>query len=298
MGVVKELQRDALSTSVPVTDLLRKGLLVAQKLQIEDFERWIKNELYGYQNSSDVPKYRQIKGHIRAFNPYNNYWMPIHNEPEYDEQMERLTKKPIMQSVSSIQKLLEDNPKPNGRFMVPFNEKLTRSLTNGEYECALHVASNLMQEILDGVRNLVLEWAIKLEKEGILGKDLTFSEEEKEKAQNNSQVHINNFQGVLGNVTNTQLTQNLEITVNENDFSSLAEYLKQQGVGENDVKELEEAINKDGEIKPEEGFGKNVGEWFGKMVSKAASGTWKITVSVAANMLNKAIMAYYGQGLV
>lgn len=54
--------------------------------------------------------------------------------------------------------------------------------------------------IIDSVRNILLEWSLKLEKDGILGDGITFSKEEKEKASTVN-YHIQNFSGVLGTCT-------------------------------------------------------------------------------------------------
>ncbi len=67
-GLVLELQRDALNPSVSTLDILRKALVVARKLNLKDFEHWIKLELDGYP-SEDVPDYRRTQGQLRAWNP-------------------------------------------------------------------------------------------------------------------------------------------------------------------------------------------------------------------------------------
>ena len=68
-SLVTELQREALDKSVPAGDLLRKALVVARKLKIEDIQPWLKSELNGYSNSEEGPKYRWVTGEIKAFNP-------------------------------------------------------------------------------------------------------------------------------------------------------------------------------------------------------------------------------------
>ena len=41
MGIVIELQKQAIDTDSDVVSLLRKAYLVARKLDIKDFEEWI-----------------------------------------------------------------------------------------------------------------------------------------------------------------------------------------------------------------------------------------------------------------
>jgi hypothetical protein len=46
-SIVIDLQRDSLNPEVDVSDLLRKGLVIASKLGIRDLNDWIENELGG-----------------------------------------------------------------------------------------------------------------------------------------------------------------------------------------------------------------------------------------------------------
>ena len=117
---------------------------------------------------------------------------------------------------------------------------------------------------------------------------------EKHKAQSAPNISIANFQGVLGDVTGSNITQSLNMNIQKNVFESLSDYLKNQGVNEKDIQELRVAINEDNQPKTPEKFGKKVSEWIGNMMSKAASGLWQIEVSAAGTLLAEAIKAYYG----
>lgn len=76
-SVVVDLQTEAMSRSVPISDLLRKALVVARKLRVDDFREWIELELSGYGTSGDIPDYRETTGQVKAWNPYNG-WIPVH----------------------------------------------------------------------------------------------------------------------------------------------------------------------------------------------------------------------------
>lgn len=56
-AIVLELQQDALNPSVSALNLLRKALVVATKLNIEEFQQWIELELNGYKGAP-IPEYR------------------------------------------------------------------------------------------------------------------------------------------------------------------------------------------------------------------------------------------------
>ncbi len=74
-GLVIELQRAALEPG-SVTRLLRMAVVVAKKLQVDEFERWAFSELNGYDDSQKAPAYRVLQGALKCFNPYRG-WIPI-----------------------------------------------------------------------------------------------------------------------------------------------------------------------------------------------------------------------------
>jgi hypothetical protein len=47
-SLIEELQHDALNSNVRVGDLLRKAKIIAVKLDLPEFEKWVENELNGY----------------------------------------------------------------------------------------------------------------------------------------------------------------------------------------------------------------------------------------------------------
>ena len=82
--------------------------------------------------------------------------------------------------------------------------------------------------------------------------------------------------------------------INSNDFKSLKKYLLSIGVQNGDIDELEDAISNDKPPKLKGSFGEKVSHWMGKMITKAATGSWQVGVGAAGNLLAKAISLYYG----
>ena len=79
--------------------------------------------------------------------------------------------------------------------MVNFNTKF-----------ALEIGTNQIYNIIERVRNIILDWSITLEENGILGDELQFNETEKDKATTTPTInnYINNF---FGPVSETQIQQ-------------------------------------------------------------------------------------------
>lgn len=95
-------------------------------------------------------------------------------------------------------------------------------------------------------------------------------------------------------VTSSSNFQQINVdSINNFDSEGLIQYLMNIGIGKKDIKELKEAIKKDPHKLKTNNFGKNVSKWIGKMLSKAASGMWKISTNVAAELITKALTRYY-----
>lgn len=76
-SIIIELQSLASDNNCPLSTLLRKSLIVATKLNLIDFKKWINDELNGYDQKNEIPTYREVTGELKTWNPYNGIWMPI-----------------------------------------------------------------------------------------------------------------------------------------------------------------------------------------------------------------------------
>ena len=177
-SLVTELQREALDKSVEVADLLRKALVVARKLRIEEIQTWLKSELNGYSNVEEIPEYRSVHGEVKAFNPYNGMWMPIVFAESTADLHRSLISRKCAQSVAELEDLLEDK---SGMLIMPYPSGVTARLTNAldlDSPPVLIISGAKLRGILDATRTTVLEWALQLEEQGITGEGFSFSKEE------------------------------------------------------------------------------------------------------------------------
>lgn len=293
-SIVLELQSLATDRSNDITDLLRKALLVASKLKLEEFKTWINHELHGYKGS-DVPDYRKTSSEIKLKNPYHGL-IPVVISDQRIANI--LTNVEIKDAIESLDNLLK--AKSTGGFLtLPLSHSQQAFLMEMQDEYAQLpavriIGRNQVAAIVDAVRTTILEWALQLESEGIVGDGISFSETERNKAMSSSTVNIKNFQGVLGNVSDSNVNQNLNITINKNDFDSLSKYLSKEGISPSDIEELQIAINEDSPPTKSGTFGNKVSEWVGKMIGKASNGSWAISIGAAGNLLATAISKYYG----
>jgi hypothetical protein len=202
-SLIIDLQKDALDESISTTNLLRKALVVARKLKQKDFEVWIGCELNGYSDTDiEIPSYRNISGKLKAFNPHNG-WIPAVIPNSDLENV--ITQRQVFDSISELEFLL--NSTEGNELISGFSghcEQQLRKIFNFHSIFQLFTSKSQFRKILDGVRNTVLNWSLKLEEDGIYGEQMIFTNKEKEIASNASYT-VNNF---YGDVNNSQIQQN------------------------------------------------------------------------------------------
>jgi len=220
-GLVFELQADALNRSIPVSDLLRKALVVSKKLGVRHIENWLNHELNGYDATSEIPPYREIHGQIKVQNPYHG-WQPVIFEDA--EEAERFSKRKIGQPAGELDSL---NAGKNPTLQVPLPQEGINYLMAGmdvQLPPVLLVPSTEIVGILDAIRNLVLDFSLQLEQEGIHGEGMSFSKEEKQTAGQMTYNVINN----IGSMQGSQIQQHSsgDQTLNLNpDMRAIAEFV-------------------------------------------------------------------------
>ncbi len=201
--IVIELQADSLNQEKPVTELLRKAFVVARKLRISEFEEWISKELNGYTEINEIPDYRDIEGVAKAWNPHNG-WQPIYFTTP--EMAEIASTRKIGQRVAEIESLLNSRKENGSAFEVPFNAETQATLCKAigyQTQITLFADQTVLVRVTDAVRNIILNWALKLEEDGVLGEEMKFSEDEKEKVYEKT-YNVNNF---YAEVTGSQIQQ-------------------------------------------------------------------------------------------
>ena len=202
-SLVLELQREAYQQQTSVSILLRKAYTLSRKLKVQDFTKWAELELNGYKDIQDLPDYRVLYGELKAFNPYNGY-IPVYFFPELEN---LIKKKDISETLTEVELLVKQGEENGGILMYKFPTSMQKKLmevTQVEFEISLHMPVSSFNNILDKVRNMILDWTLKLEEEGILGEGMTFSEKEKKIAFENSATITNH----IGTMVNSQLQQN------------------------------------------------------------------------------------------
>ena len=206
-GIVIQLQEEALSKGTDILSLMRKAYFIARKLKLQEFQKWIEYEQNGYPAGTEVPDYRKIVGEIKAWNPYHG-WIPA-----IFEKTTPFHEHDVRDAVASLVNIILNSE--GGTCMFIFPSELSAYLSSLGSDSSiptkfsLHVSMNVIYNIIEQVRNKILDWAITLEENGIIGEGLQFSTDEKKKALNTPGIanYTNNF---YGNVTKLQLQQDTQ----------------------------------------------------------------------------------------
>ena len=254
MSIVIELQKNILNKENSITDLLRESLLIASKLKLNDFKVWIENELKGYPNSQEVLSYRIISGEVRFFNPYQG-WQSIPADITGILNENSINTLYLKQSIAEIENLILKKDSESLAFSLPEDfAKTLREILNLNVKFAIFTHTSSLASILGQVKTTLLEWSIKLEENEILGdENMSFSNEEKDKAQKN--IHIENFNGVMGDIENignvstgdyNQNTTTINNTLNTK-IDTLIEQIEKSSLS--DKKEIIYEINENRENK-------------------------------------------------
>lgn len=231
-SIILELQQDSLNNNTSVTQLLRKALVIAKKLSIDEFIEWISYELNGYDDIEKLPKYRKVGGQVMVHNPYHG-WQPVIFSTK--EESELMSSKNIFSPISEIENFFE-RPLENSVISYSLPDAMSKRIMRSTLGMVPYFIINESQfhNIIDSVRNIVLNWALKLEGDGIVGENLTFTERDKEKVSS-TVYNIQNFTGVIGDVSKS----NLQI----GDYNSIHSSLKKLGVSQQERNELEELMD-------------------------------------------------------
>ena len=241
-GIVLELQQDLLSKDCDILNALRKAHIIATKLKLSEFDSWIQKELNGYSKKSEAPDYRKVRGALKAFNPYAG-WIPAIIGDSSIEKM--ICEQKLCEPISVMAELCNNCDSNSVHIslageLIQILNKNSDGYNDTNY--ALFVGVHYIKEIIEHVKDCLLQWTLKLEENEIIGMDLSFTTQEKEKAQALSQI-INNYYGPTSVIAAP--TSNTQIAIRDNN-NNVFDYSN----GKDAVAEIKKSIEK--EVKTKE----------------------------------------------
>ena len=214
MNLVNELQVSAGRDDV--ITVLRNTKRLASKLSLTDINEWLLAEQEGYKPEQTIPAYRMINGRL-AYNTNGlipaGYGLTMNGVQDYPSEAYNIPI-PYTESINSLMALLrEDNSNANLYWPISDDYGVVQQLRGTfsqrfAYQITFlyRLSKAQLWTIPEVVKDKVLDWACELEQRGVLGENMTFSEDEKSIAHSvtfniiNSQIDQlnnmgNNFRG-------------------------------------------------------------------------------------------------------
>jgi len=298
MSILEEIRKDAIDSSVDITNALRKTMDLAFRLNNTEIKLWAENELNGYRKLSELPDYRKL--HVQSYGYFSGFWQShIDNQPippsaVPEKYREYISNAYLQQPISYYIDLLNGT---EGKLAEKWDHDLIVAVQDEIIEnYNLRDAWKLIPKgsiaaLIDSVRNRLLTFVLKLINELKISEDVNPQDLEAK----NKQITQTFNTIVLGNVDKLSVSPEINIyQVNKGDEESLVKYLLHIGILEDDIDALKAALQSDKEGTAEIKFGNSVSQWLTKMLSKAANGTLKIGFEAAGNLLAMALSKYLG----
>ncbi|AAN57309.1 hypothetical protein HRJ35_00625 [Shewanella oneidensis MR-1] len=301
MKLIEEIV-DLLSSNEPnLTTALMKTKVLLHRLGEKELLEWVDGELKGYPNVDNLPDYRILRVTVigNSSNMAYRYTRQILPTMHLDKKIKnKLETTYLTHSIAVIEKYSRNDEDLQITIAPEYYRFLSKGLGNGyEIESAWgQHSAGAMTQILTEVQSRLLDFVLELSEK--FPEELQTSEmkiRSKEVGVSdlfNNAVFGDNVTIVVGDSNKQKITN----SIIKNDFESLRQTLRENGVAEDDIAGLNTAIQADEGAKElaNGNFGSNVSGWIGNMVSKAASTAWDINIGVAGSLLATAISKFYG----
>lgn len=298
--LIAAIQDGAVSSAMPVGELLRRCQVIATRLKVPDFAAWVRYELDGYPDDAELPAYRTVQGLAQGhfMGPFGsgvrNSVLPANNLPEKLRDWARVAY--LRQPIATIEEIASNAKQDSIRFAWPGD---LIALVQGDFyegyalaQAWLSVSRSSFVGLVETVRNRILTLALEMES---LIEDAAASSPAATSGAV-SQVFNTVIYGGVANLAQASQHVSQASGIAAGDLAALFAALEKLGISDDDTKELARAVEEDGA--PKDGkLGKRVAGWMGKMISKAATGTWNIATTTATTVLPKLIGAHYGINL-
>ncbi|OYW76404.1 MAG: hypothetical protein B7Z37_08720 [Verrucomicrobia bacterium 12-59-8] len=205
----------------------------------------------------------------------------------------------MREGVAALEHLLADNKDGNGEFMISWDANASILFGDKIYQgyqlrsAWTSVSSSFVAGVVSTIRNRVLDFVLEIEAENPNAGEAS-PDAMPIPSEQVTQIVNNHIYGNVGNFAAGQkFTQKSTATIAQGDVKSLEQALIDNGIEESDVTEIKSALEEEPKAKGEN-FGPKVASWIGKMVGKAAEGTWKVGTTVAGVLLTGYLKQYYG----
>lgn len=245
-SLIHEIQMMASDSSVPLSTVLKRAYLAASKLDQKQTSEFIGFEISGYNDYKFIPKYRVVCGELFFEHPMYGKRPILIPDKKINA---HLSKVYIADSIGAIEQLLSSDSSASIVWnLSPEDNKLVwdglDDTSRRMCKPFKEVGRGVLAEIIDNVRQLLLDWSLSLERQGIMGEGMTFSNMEKQSAGTIISIgSIQHMNGAIGSFVNS--------SINLPDITEIHTQIVQAGIDEFEAARFMDMLNAAREGTPE-----------------------------------------------
>jgi hypothetical protein len=304
MKLLHDIISQSTDDDIALVSLLRKCLVLAHELSSDTLRLWATNELNGYPDYMNMPKYRvaSITARGMLLGPFG---AQINNQPLAASVMKKdhrwwATTAYLNEPIASYERLISEADL-DGSLTINWPADMTAHYQSSFIQG--YALNRAWQEIslgavvaaVDAVRTKMLELALELQREmGSSGN----SEAKPAPAVVDQAAHTIIYGGT--NIVASNVGGNIQFIgqqiVTQGDFPSLKSALTEIGVIQEDIAALEQAIEHDKAEGAPDGFGKRVAAWLKKSGSLVGKEGAKAISAEAGKAVATAALTFFGVG--
>lgn len=313
--LLQEVIDDLVNTDKSLSSPLMKLNYFAKLVKNQELIDYTHQELNGYDKPDKIPSYRKAVGTL-----YVDFQAYIHQHTDkplpismIDEKYREIFKYVhIKEGIASVEKLAKeaDSGKSSGQMYKPLPMEMlfilqepARRLYVSDVRIDVVAArigfgTSVIIEIPNAIRTKLLDFVMSLgENFGYNIEIETFNK----KADINNQTIIHQMSTTInnsgdGNLINTGNENKIDssITLYKGDIGRLQKELRNQGIDEEDIKEISEIVVSEEPNQEKVILGQKSNGWISKVINKSLNGIGKIATGISSNLLASLIRQYYG----
>lgn len=306
MSLLEEIQSSVIKEGTELGPILLKLRLLAARLGSIPLEEWVKHESEGYPDDAALPDYRVIEVSYTG-NFSGSFGSGIRHAPIPTYLIEKYAGKhwtnyELRQSISAIDDLVKTSADGDGSLQINASNLILLLQGNVYEDLACNsvtgrVGRAALVETQHAVRSRILELTIKLEKSLPQGTDVSFGSTASSTSSVPERVTQITHQVIYGNVTSITSSgagARFNIAIRQGDEAAFVQALTEAGIAKDDAREFGQIVASEQPESKEEPFGTKAKTWLVDNLKKAATGTWKMGVTVATEVIKEATLKYYG----
>jgi hypothetical protein len=282
-----------------LTEALLKTKVLLHQLGKKELTGWINNELNGYPEEDDVPKYRILSAHVRgnmsnAVARYSKHQIPIAHLKE--DECQSLQTVYMRESLSVLAEFGKGDGQLRKPIAMELNGYLSEGLGNGFHvELAWSEVSKIhVGGILVQVRSRLLDFLLDL-KDSLGGATSESEIKEKSSALDMTSMFNNAIFGPNTTiVVGDNNVQRIESYIIQGDFDSLRRQLKHLGIDDAAIDELNQIESHEKSEPDKKTLKERVTGWLKEQAGKQLDVQGQAAIALSVDAVTHALRAYFG----